>query len=56
MDQRLEATPLLGTEGAKYPFFSPDGYWVSFFDQRELEKVSGGGKAGYYVRNWCLTR
>ena len=30
LDQ-LQAAPLAGTEGAAYPFFSPDGQWVAFF-------------------------
>jgi len=40
----LEATPILGTEGAVYPFFSPDGQWLGFFAGQKLKKVhvSGG--------------
>jgi Tol biopolymer transport system component len=40
----LEATPMLGTEGALYPFFSPDGQWLGFFAGQKLKKihVSGG--------------
>ena len=36
--------PLAGTEGALYPFFSPDGKWVAFFSGGKLRKigVSGG--------------
>jgi hypothetical protein len=41
---RLDAAPLEGIIGARAPFFSPDGQWVGFFDQRgELRKVSIGG-------------
>ena len=29
MDQ-LDARPVEGTDGANYPFFSPDGEWVGF--------------------------
>jgi serine/threonine-protein kinase len=29
-----------GTEGAKQPFFSPDGRWLAFFADRKLVKVS----------------
>ena len=32
---RLEAVPLLGTENYWMPFFSPDGSWIGFFDDRE---------------------
>jgi serine/threonine-protein kinase len=42
---RLEATPLSGTEGARQPFFSPDGQWVAFFSGGKLKKVSISGGA-----------
>ncbi len=35
----FDATPLAGTEGAYYPFFSPDDQWVAFFVGAELRKV-----------------
>ena len=42
---QLVATPLLGTERAKSPFFSPDGEWVGFqlsggSDANTLKKIS----------------
>jgi Tol biopolymer transport system component len=37
---RLEATPLRGTENGLLPFFSPDGQWVAFFAAGKLRKVS----------------
>ena len=40
---RLEATPLAGTEGALCPFFSPDGAWIGFFADRRLKRVPVGG-------------
>ncbi len=39
----LEAKPLPGTEGARSPFFSPDGQWVGFFTTGTLKKVSVSG-------------
>jgi serine/threonine-protein kinase len=36
----FEARPIPGTEGAFYPFFSPDGRWVGFFTKDKLKKVS----------------
>jgi serine/threonine-protein kinase len=42
---RLQATPLAGTEGAVYPFFSPNGLWVGFFAGTKLKKVSIAGGA-----------
>jgi serine/threonine-protein kinase len=40
-----EATLLSGTDGARSPFFSPDGRWIGFFSQSKLKKVlaAGGG-------------
>ncbi len=37
-------TPLPGTQGATYPFWSPDGQYVAFFANGKLQKmaVSGG--------------
>jgi Tol biopolymer transport system component len=33
------ATELAGTQGAREPFFSPDGQWVAFFTQADLKKI-----------------
>jgi serine/threonine-protein kinase len=43
LDQ-ANATPLVKTEGAYIPFFSPDGEWVGFFAQGKLKKarIDGG--------------
>jgi eukaryotic-like serine/threonine-protein kinase len=40
---RLESTPLPGTEGATNPFFSPDGKWIGFFAGGRLRKVALSG-------------
>ena len=45
----LEATPLSGTEGAIYPFFSPDGQWLAFFTSDGLKKVSVSGGAALTI-------
>jgi eukaryotic-like serine/threonine-protein kinase len=37
---RLEATPLKGTDDALFPFFSPDGQWIGFFSGGKLKSVS----------------
>jgi serine/threonine protein kinase len=42
MDQP-EPTPMAGTEGARAPFFSPDGQWVGFWADGNLQKVSVAG-------------
>ena len=37
---KLGAVQLAGTDGAFYPFFSPDGRWLAFFADTYLKKVS----------------
>jgi serine/threonine-protein kinase len=44
MDQ-AQAIPLAGTEGARMPFFSPDGKWVAFFAAGKLKKIAVTGGA-----------
>ena len=39
----LRQQPIAGTENATFPFFSPDGRWIGFFDGRQLMKVPVGG-------------
>jgi len=39
----LAAEPLAETEGAAYPFWSPDGEFVAFFAQRKLKKIAAAG-------------
>lgn len=41
----LASSPVAGTEGAAYPFFSPDGRWIGFFANRQLKKVAVTGGA-----------
>jgi Tol biopolymer transport system component len=40
---KLDATPLPGTDGAYFPFWSPDSKAVAFFAQRKLKKISLDG-------------
>jgi serine/threonine-protein kinase len=39
----FESRAIEGTEGARYPFFSPDGEWVGFFANGKLQCVSMQG-------------
>jgi len=39
----LEARPLAGTEGALYPFWSPDNRHIGFFAQGKLKKIEVAG-------------
>ncbi|MBI3471532.1 MAG: serine/threonine-protein kinase, partial [Candidatus Solibacter usitatus] len=41
----FEARPVAGSSGAKGPFFSPDGKWVAFFAQGQLQKAEVAGGA-----------
>jgi serine/threonine-protein kinase len=40
---RLEATPIVGTEEAFEPFFSPDGLYIAFQTRGQLKKVAVEG-------------
>lgn len=42
---RFGARPIAGTEGARAPFFSPDGEWVGFFADGAVKKISVRGGA-----------
>ncbi len=54
LDQ-LDATPIAGTEAggqvgfARVPFFSPDGRWIAFWQERQLRKVAVGGGASVTI-------
>jgi eukaryotic-like serine/threonine-protein kinase len=41
----LKAEPVVGTEGAASPFFSPDGQWIAFLAANTLKKVGVAGGA-----------
>lgn len=40
---RREATALAGTEGARTPFFSPDGQWIAFWAEGKVKKIPASG-------------
>ncbi len=40
---RDRISPIPGTDGASFPFISPDGLWVGFFAEGKLKKVSLAG-------------
>ena len=42
---------LPGTEGANYPFWSPDGAYVAFFGSSKLQKVAVAGGAPQALAN-----
>ncbi len=41
----FNAKVIIGTDSARYPFFSPDGQWVAFFADGKLKRVSIAGGA-----------
>ncbi len=45
--ESLQASPLSGTEGARNPFFSPDGHWIAYFADGKLKKVAVTGGAAF---------
>ena len=44
-------TPLAGTQGASYPFWSPDGAYVGFFATGKLQKIAVAGGAPQALTN-----
>jgi eukaryotic-like serine/threonine-protein kinase len=49
---RLVAAPLAGTEGAREPFFSPDGSWIGYFDaSSNLKKIPVAGGDAVTIRS-----
>ncbi len=45
----FEAQPLPGTEGAGFPFWSPDGRYIGFFTNGKLKKIEASGGAAQTV-------
>ncbi len=41
--ESLQAQPLAGTEGASYPFWSPDSRFIGFFAGGKLKKIEASG-------------
>jgi hypothetical protein len=39
----VDARQLTGTEGASFPFWSPDGRWIAFFAGGKLRKIDPAG-------------
>ena len=39
----FETRPIDGSEGARYPFFSPDSQWIGFFANGQLRRVAVAG-------------
>lgn len=52
----LKADPLPGTEGASYPFWSPDGHSLGFFSHGQLKRVGAEGGPVMPLCNVALTR
>ena len=48
---KLTAQPLTGTEGASYPFWSPDSKSIGFFDGTRLKRIDIGGGSPQTLTN-----
>jgi eukaryotic-like serine/threonine-protein kinase len=46
---RFDSLAIPESEGASFPFFSPDGEWIAFFSQGKLKKASVNGSAPVVV-------
>jgi WD40-like Beta Propeller Repeat len=53
---QLHAEPLLGTNNALGPFFSPDGQWVGFFAGGKLKKIAVTGGAAVTLADALSSR
>ena len=51
----LNARPVLGTEGAETPFFSPDGQWLGFSSGSKLKKVPLTGGPSVTIANTAVS-
>ncbi|MDH5284110.1 MAG: serine/threonine-protein kinase, partial [Gemmatimonadota bacterium] len=52
---RFANRPLVGTEDAENPFFSPDGAWVGYRARNRMYKISMAGGAPQEILNWPFT-
>jgi Tol biopolymer transport system component len=50
------ATVLPGTDGASYPFWSPDGAYIAFFADAKLEKIAVSGGSPQVLTNVLAAR
>jgi len=46
---RLDATAVGTVTNARFPFVSPDGRWIGFFEGGDLKKVAAGGGAALTI-------
>src|SRR5665213_2736905 len=51
----LDAQPIAGTEGARNPFFSPDGKWIGFSAAGTLKKISISGGPPVILAEYAAT-
>ena len=52
----LESKVVAGTEGASYPFWSPDGRWVGFFVPNKMKRVEAVGGPAQDVADTVVGR
>jgi len=52
----LQAQPLAGTDGAGYPFWSPDSRFIGFFANGKLREIEASGGAPFAICDAALGR
>jgi serine/threonine-protein kinase len=52
----VDARPIVGTERAEEPFFSPDGKWLAFFSNGELKRVPANGGTSMTIATNVIAR
>jgi len=52
----LAAQPLAGTEGATFPFWSPDSRYIAFFAEGKLKKIDASGGPAIALANAPVAR
>jgi eukaryotic-like serine/threonine-protein kinase len=48
---KMGAQPLVGTDGARYPFWSPDSRSIGFFDGQKLKRIDLAGGLAQAITN-----
>jgi serine/threonine protein kinase/dipeptidyl aminopeptidase/acylaminoacyl peptidase len=52
----LTAQPLAGTDGATFPFWSPDSRYIAFFEDGKLKKIDASGGPAIALANAATAR
>jgi serine/threonine-protein kinase len=50
----LESAPIAGTNQSSNPFFSPDGEWIAFWQDKKLKKMAVSGGPAMPICEWLI--